>query len=385
MLRFLTAGESHGPALVAVLEGMVAGVPVSEKDVRAELARRRHGYGRGTRMKFEEDALEILGGIRHGRTLGSPVAFVVRNTEWPKWERIMSVGEEDAELEDPPLSRPRPGHADLAGMQKYGFGDARPILERASARETAARSVVGAVCKQFLAQLGISVISHVTAIGDVEASAGITPGAGDLERIDATQLRCLDPDAEQRMIELIDQMRRTGDTLGGVFEVLAYGVPPGVGSHVQWDRKLDGELAHAVMSIHAIKGVEIGRAFEIARAPGSRAHDEIGWSGNEYVRPTDRAGGTEGGISTGQILRVRAAMKPLSSLARSLPTVDVRSKEPAPAITQRSDVCAVPAAGVVGEAMVAFVLARAILEKFGGDSIAETKRNLDAYVATINT
>jgi chorismate synthase len=379
MLRFLTAGESHGPALVAVLEGMVAGVPVSDKDVRAELARRRHGYGRGTRMKFEEDALEILGGIRHGKTLGSPVAFVIRNSEWPKWERIMAVGSEDAEVEDPPLSRPRPGHADLPGMQKYGFDDARPILERASARETAARSAIGAVCKAFLSQLGINVLSHVVEIGDVAATVARLPRPEDLETIDASALRCVDAEAEARMIALIEEMRRTGDTLGGVFEVLAYGVPVGIGSHVHWDRKLDGELAHAVMSIHAIKGVEIGPAYEIARAPGSRAHDEIKWSGTEYTRPTDRAGGTEGGISTGQVLRVRAAMTPLSSLARSLPTVDVRTKEPAPAITQRSDVCAVPAAGVVGEAMVAFVLARAILEKFGGDSIEETARNLDAY------
>jgi chorismate synthase len=384
MLRFLTAGESHGPALTAICEGMVAGVPLSTKDVQAELARRRMGYGRGTRMKFEEDRLDILGGVRHGRTIGSPIAMVIGNTEWPKWERVMAVGEENAEIEDPPLSRPRPGHADLAGIQKFGFADARNVLERASARETAARVAVGTVCKQFLRALGVSVVSHVTEVGDVRARDDLVPGPGDLEQVDSSQLRTLDADAEARMVTLIEDMRRNGDTLGGVFEVLAYGVPAGVGSHVHWDRKLDAELAYAMMSIQAIKGVEIGNGFDIARAPGSRAHDNIGWDDAAgYTRDTDRSGGTEGGITTGQTIRVRAAMKPLSSLARSLPTVDVRTKEPAPAITQRSDVCAVPAAGVVGEAMVAFVLARAMLEKFGGDSLDETKRNLDAYAATL--
>ena len=382
MLRFLTAGESHGPALTAILEGMVAGVPVSEKEIRAELARRRHGYGRGTRMKLEEDRLEILGGIRHGRTIGSPVAVMIHNTEWPKWQKVMAVGSEDAEIEDPALTRPRPGHADLAGMQKFGFDEARPILERASARETAARVAIGTVCKAFLGALGVSVLSHVIEVGDVRASDDVLPGPQDLDRIDASPLRCLDADAEQRMVALIEDMRRKGDTLGGVFEVLAFGVPVGVGSHVQWDRRLDGELAQALMSIQAMKGVEIGPGFDIARAPGSRAHDEIEWH-DGYTRPTDRSGGTEGGISTGQVIRARAAMKPLSSLAKSLPTVDVRTKEQAPAITQRSDVCAVPAAGVVGEAMVAFVLARAMLEKFGGDSLDETQRNLAAYRATL--
>jgi chorismate synthase len=377
MLRFLTAGESHGPALTAILEGMVAGVAVSEKDIRAELTRRRHGYGRGTRMKLEEDRLEILGGVRHGKTIGSPVALVIHNTEWPKWQQVMAVGEEDAAPEEPPLTRPRPGHADLAGMQKFGFDEARPILERASARETAARVAIGTVCKAFLASLGIHVLSHVVEIGDVRAS-GDLPDADDLERIDASAVRCLDPAASERMIELIDKMRKKGDTLGGVFEVVAFGVPVGVGSHVQWDRRLDANIGQALMSIQAIKGVEVGPAFDVARAPGSSAHDEIEWN-DGYTRPTDRSGGTEGGISTGQVVRARAAMKPLSSLARSLPTVDVRTKEPAPAITQRSDVCAVPAAGVVGEAMVAFVIARAMLEKFGGDSLAETQRNLTSY------
>lgn len=383
MLRFLTAGESHGPALTAILEGMVAGVPISAKEIRGELARRRHGAGRGTRMNFEEDALEILGGVRHGHTLGSPIALVVRNTEWPKWERIMAVGEEDAEIEDPALTRPRPGHADLPGMLKYGFDDARPILERASARETAARTAIGAVCKAFLAGLGVQVLSHVVEIGDIRSGGDRIPNPEEMETIDALPLRCLDHEAEERMLALIDEMRRAGDTLGGVFEVLAYGLPAGVGSHVHWDRRIDAELARAMMSIQAIKGVEVGPGFDVARSPGSRAHDEIEWSGGRYQRPTDRSGGTEGGITTGQVLRVRAAMKPLSSLARSLPTVDVRTHEPAPAITQRSDVCAVPAAGVVGESMVAFVLANLMLEKFGGDSLEETQRNLAAYRAAV--
>jgi chorismate synthase len=327
-------------------------------------------------MKLEEDRLEILGGIRHGLTIGSPVALVVHNTEWPKWQQVMAIGEEDAASDDPPLTKPRPGHADLAGMQKYGFDEVRPVLERASARETAARTAVGAVCKAFLRALGVELLSHVVEIGDVRAADGPLPRPDEAEQVDGSPLRCLDKEAEERMISLIEEMRRKGDTLGGVFEVLAYGVPPGLGSHVHWDRKLDAQLAQALMSIHAVKGVEIGPAFEMARAPGSEAHDVIE---KGFARPTDRSGGTEGGMSTGQVLRARGAMKPLSSLARSLPTVDYRTGEDAPAITQRSDVCAVPAAGVVGEAMVAFVLARALLEKFGGDSLAETQRNLAAY------
>ncbi|HEX9774940.1 MAG TPA: chorismate synthase [Actinomycetota bacterium] len=384
MLRFLTAGESHGPGLTAILEGMVAGVRVSEKEVKAELARRRHGYGRGTRMKFEEDRLAITGGVRHGLTLGSPIAFTIANTEWPKWEQVMAVGSDDAALDDPPLSRPRPGHADLPGMQKFGFDEARPVLERASARETAARVAVGTVCKAFLRALGIEVVSHVTAIGEITVPESTLPGPADAERIDASPVRVADASVEEAMTTLIDETRKRGDTLGGTFEVLAHGLPPGVGSHVHWDRKLDALLAFAMMSIPAIKGVEIGPAFAVARAPGSRAHDEIDYDdAHGFHRPTDRSGGTEGGISTGQVLRVRAAMKPLSSLARSLPTVDVATKEPVAAIKQRSDVCAVPAAAVVGEAMVAFALASAMLEKFGGDAIAETRRNLDAYRASL--
>ena len=380
MLRFLTAGESHGPALVATLEGMVAGVPVSGKQIRAELTRRRGGYGRGTRMKLEEDRLEILGGVRHGRTIGSPIALVIHNTEWPKWQRIMSAEEEDAELEDPALSRPRPGHADLTGMLKYGFPDARPVLERASARETAARVAIGAVCKAFLSALGVSIASHVIEVGGVRAAERELPEPVDLERIDASPLRCLDADAEGRMMQTIDEARRAGDTLGGVFEVVAWGAPPGLGSYVHWDRRIDAKLAAAIMGIHAIKGVEIGPGFDIARTPGSAAHDEISYEADRgYVRETERSGGTEGGMTTGAPLRVRAAMKPLSSLARPLGSVDVDTKEPAQAITQRSDVTAVPAAGVIGEAAVAFVLADAMLEKFGGDSLAETTRTLRTY------
>jgi len=381
MLRFLTAGESHGPALTAVLEGMVAGVPISGKQVRAELARRRHGYGRGTRMKLEEDRLEILGGVRHGRTIGSPVSMLIHNTEWPKWQRIMAVESEDAEVEDPSLTRPRPGHADLVGMQKYGFSEVRPILERASARETAARVAMGAVCKAFLGGLGVTVLSHVIEVGGVRSTADELPGAGDLERIDSSDLRTLDTAAEEDMKLAIEAARREGDTLGGVFEVIAYGLPPGLGSHVHWDRRIDGLLAQALMSIHAIKGVEVGPGFEVARRPGSQAHDEITWTPDAgFDRATMRAGGTEGGTTTGGPLRVRAAMKPLSSLARPLATVDVATKDQAVAITQRSDVCAVPAAGVIGEAMVAFVLAQAVLDKFGGDSLGETRRNLRGYL-----
>ncbi len=384
MLRYLTAGESHGPALVATLEGMPAGVPVSGKQIRAELARRRHGYGRGTRMKLEEDRLEILGGVRHGRTLGSPIAMVIHNTEWPKWQGVMSVEEEDAVVEDPALTRPRPGHADLTGMLKHGFADARPVLERASARETAARVAVGAVCKALLSPLGISVASHVVEIGSVAAAETSLPEPLDLDQIDASPVRCLDATAERAMVALIDETRRAGDTLGGVFEVVAWGVPPGLGSYVHWDRRIDGRLAQALMSIHAMKGVEIGPGFAVSRASGSQAHDEIAWkTGRGYVRETDRSGGTEGGMTTGAPLRVRVAMKPLATLARSLPTVDVATHEPAAAITQRSDVCAVPAAAVIGESAVAFILAQALLEKTGGDSLAEVQRNLTGYLDTV--
>ncbi len=393
MLRWLTAGESHGPALVAVLEGVPAGVALTSADVARELARRRLGYGRGARMSFEQDEVEIIGGLRHGSTLGSPVAIRVGNSEWPKWRTVMAADPVDADelasqARNAPLTRPRPGHADLAGMQKYGYADARPILERASARETAARVAVGTVAKALLHQgLGVEIVSHVIELGSVAAKPGVQPHPEDAERIDADPLRCLDPEASARMIEEVDAAKRDADTLGGVVEVLAYGVPPGLGSHVQWDRKLDARLAAALMSIQAIKGVEIGDGFTQARSRGSRAHDEImlieddGRGGPIRVRRvTDRAGGLEGGITTGEPLRVRAAMKPISSLNRALATVDVATGEPATAINQRSDVCAVPAAAVVAEAMVALVLAEAATEKFGGDSVAELRRNVAGYL-----
>ncbi|GAA0741512.1 chorismate synthase [Dactylosporangium roseum] len=386
MLRWLTAGESHGPALVAILEGVPAGIELTSASVAAELARRRLGYGRGARMSFEQDVVEFVGGLRHGLTLGSPVAVRVGNSEWPKWETVMAADPVDPEVlaaqaRNAPLTRPRPGHADLAGMQKYGHTDARPILERASARETAARVAVGTVAKALLRQaLGVEIVSHVIELGSVAAKPGLLPRPEDFERIDADPLRCLDPDASARMVEEVDAAKRDADTLGGIVEVLAYGVPPGLGSHVQWDRKLDARLATALMSIQAIKGVEIGDAFTQARSRGSVAHDEIINTADGVRRVTDRAGGLEGGITTGEPLRVRAAMKPISSLNRALQTVDVTTGEPATAINQRSDVCAVPAAAVVAEAMVALVLAEAALEKFGGDSVAEIRRNVAGYL-----
>lgn len=385
MLRWLTAGESHGPALVALLEGVPAGVEVTTGDIAGELARRRLGYGRGARMAFEQDEIEIIGGLRHGVTLGSPVAIRVGNSEWPKWRTVMAADPVDSEelarqARNAPLTRPRPGHADLAGMQKYGHTDARPILERASARETAARVAVGTVAKALVRQaLGIDVVSHVVELGSVAAKPGLRPGPDDAERIDADPLRCLDPEASARMVAEVDAAKKDADTLGGVVEVLAYGVPPGLGSHVQWDRKLDARLATALMSIQAIKGVEIGDGWQQARSRGSVAHDEIIPTATGVRRATDRAGGLEGGITTGEPLRVRAAMKPISSLNRALSTVDVTSGEPATAINQRSDVCAVPAAAVVAEAMVALVLAEAAMEKLGGDSVAEMRRNLAGY------
>ncbi|MEU7868497.1 chorismate synthase [Dactylosporangium sp. NPDC049140] len=386
MLRWLTAGESHGPALVAILEGVPAGVELTSASVAAELARRRLGYGRGARMSFEQDVVEFIGGLRHGLTIGSPVAIRVGNSEWPKWETVMAADPVDPELlaaqaRNAPLTRPRPGHADLAGMQKYGHTDARPILERASARETAARVAVGTVAKAILRQaLGIEIVSHVIELGSVAAKPGLLPTPDDFERIDADPLRCLDPDASARMVEEVDAAKKDADTLGGIVEVLAYGVPPGLGSHVQWDRKLDARLATALMSIQAIKGVEIGDAFTQARSRGSVAHDEIINTPDGVKRVTDRAGGLEGGMTTGEPLRVRAAMKPISSLNRALQTVDVTTGEPATAINQRSDVCAVPAAAVVAEAMVALVLAEAALEKFGGDSVPEIRRNVTGYL-----
>ncbi|HEX5540147.1 MAG TPA: chorismate synthase [Micromonospora sp.] len=389
MVRWLTAGESHGPALVAILDGVPAGVEVTSGDIQRELARRRLGYGRGARMSFEQDEIEIIGGLRHGVTLGSPVAIRVGNSEWPKWRTVMAADPVDpavlaGQARNAPLTRPRPGHADLAGMQKYGHTDARPILERASARETAARVAVGTVAKALLRQaLGIEVVSHVVELGSVAADPGLRPVPADADRIDADPLRCLDPEASARMVAEVDAAKKAADTLGGIVEVLAYGVPPGLGSHVQWDRKLDGRLAAALMSIQAIKGVEIGDAWTQARSRGSQAHDEIVPTESGVKRVTDRAGGLEGGITTGEPLRVKAAMKPISSLNRALSTVDVATGEPATAINQRSDVCAVPAAAVVAEAMVALVLAEAATEKFGGDSVTELRRNLDGYLASL--
>ena len=399
MLRWLTAGESHGPALVAMMEGLPAGVHVTSADVRAALARRRLGYGRGARMKFEQDEVEFLGGLRHGVTLGSPVAIRVGNSEWPKWQTVMSpepVTEEayaasddvNAEKEvarNKPLTRPRPGHADLVGMQKYGHSDARPVLERASARETAARVALGEVAARFLEQAyGIRLVSHTVAIGTAACAPGAdVPGPDDVERLDADPVRAFDAAGSEAMVAEVDAAKKDGDTLGGVVEVLAYGLPPGLGSHVHWDRRLDARLAAALMSIQAIKGVEVGDGFETSRRRGSQAHDEMERVDGTITRRTGRAGGTEGGMSTGQPLRVRAAMKPISTVPRALDTVDVASGEPATAIHQRSDVCAVPAAGVVAEAMVALVLAEACLEKFGGDSVAETARNHTAYLAAI--
>jgi chorismate synthase len=385
VLRWLTAGESHGPALVAVLEGMVAGVELSTKDLAAELARRRLGYGRGARMKFEADEVEVIGGVRLGHTLGGPIAIRVGNTEWPKWQTVMSSDPVDpavldAQARNAPLTRPRPGHADLAGMTKFGFDDARPVLERASARETAARVALGTVAKAFLLQaLDVHVISHVIALGTATAPADVLPGPGDLERIDASPVRAFAHEATDAMVAEVDLAKREGDTLGGVIEVIAYGLPVGLGSFVHADRRLDARLAGALMSIQAMKGVEIGDGFETARRRGSAAHDEMAPGPNGVVRATNRAGGIEGGMTNGEPVRARVAMKPISTVPRALSTVDVATGEPAVAINQRSDVCAVPAAGVVAEAMVALVLADAALEKFGGDSLAETIRNAKAY------
>ena len=385
MLRWLTAGESHGRALVAICEGVPAGVRVSTDDIGAALARRRAGYGRGARMKFEQDEVELTGGIRHGVTLGGPVAIRIANTEWPKWETVMSPDPvEAAELADlarnSPLTRPRPGHADLAGMQKYGHADARPVLERASARETASRVALGEVARRFLRQaLGVEIISHVVALGAVAAPDGLLPGPADAARIDADPVRCADPKASAVMVEEVDAARKEGDTLGGVIEVLAFALLPGLGSFTHWDRRLDARLAAAVMSIQAMKGVEIGDGFTTARRRGSQAHDEIETGPDGVRRRTNRAGGVEGGMSNGEVLRVRAAMKPISTVPRALDTIDVQTGEPAKAINQRSDATAVPASGVVAEAMVALVLADAVTEKFGGDSVDEVRRNARAY------
>ena len=390
MLRWLTAGESHGPELLAMLEGLPAGVPISREAIQADLERRKLGYGRGARMKFEQDELNFSGGVRHGLSMGSPIALRIGNTEWPKWVDVMSAEPVDsAALESgrgAALTRPRPGHADLVGMQKYGFDDARPVLERASARETAARVALGAVARAFLGQLGVTLVSHTLSIGPVRVPDGSPlPTAADVSVLDADPLRCFDPATSALMVAEIDDAHDTGDTLGGVVEVLAYGLPPGLGSYVQWDRKLDARLAAALMSIQAIKGVELGDGFETTRRRGSQAHDELVEEDGLITRLSDKAGGTEGGMSTGTLLRVRAGMKPIATVPHALRTVDVATGGAAAAHHQRSDVCAVPAAGVVAEAMVALVLADAMIEKFGGDSVSETRRNLEGYLAAIPT
>jgi chorismate synthase len=389
MLRWLTAGESHGEALVGILEGLPAHVPLTRADISAALARRRLGYGRGARMKFEADEVRLLGGVRHGRTLGSPLAIEIGNTEWPKWESVMSADPVDPEVladqaRNAPLTRPRPGHADFVGMQKYGWDEARPILERASARETATRVALGAVAANFLAELGITVLSHTVSIGPVKGTGEeALPTIDDVPALDADPMRCFDSALSARMVEEVDDARKSGDTLGGVVEVIVDNIPPGLGSHVHWDRRLDSRLAGALMGIQAIKGVEVGDGFLTAERRGSAAHDEIERVEGSVRRRSNRAGGTEGGMSTGEALRVRAAMKPIATVPRALDTIDVSTGEAAKAHHQRSDVCAVPAAGVVAEAMVTLVVAQAVVEKFGGDSVAETKRNMESYLEAI--
>ncbi|MCB9371300.1 MAG: chorismate synthase [Microthrixaceae bacterium] len=384
-MRYLTAGESHGQALVVVIEGLPAGLEITEADLQDELRRRRLGYGRGPRMRFEQDELRLLGGIRHGRTLGSPVAIEIGNSEWErKWTEEMSPAPGETAS---PLTQPRPGHADLAGMQKYGFTDARNVLERASARETAARVAAGAVAKKLLAALDVAILSHVVAVGPVESKSTRLPAPGDLDRIDESSVRCFDADAEAAMVDEIKAAAREGDSLGGVVEVLAYGVPVGLGSHVHWDRKLDALLAQALMSIQAVKGVEIGDGFEVAARRGSAAHDPIAWDAEDgrYRRESGLAGGVEGGISTGEVLRARLAMKPLATLNRPvLKTVDTVTKEETVSFKERTDVTAVPALGVVAETMVALVLADEVSRKFGGDSVDELVRNADAYLAAVD-
>ena len=373
-LRYLTAGESHGRALVAILEGLPAGIPISVKTIADELTRRRHGYGRGPRMKIEKDALDVVSGVRGGATLGSPLGIVIANSEWEKWSHVMPVEGDPGGRE---LTKPRPGHADLPGMLKYDFDDARNVLERASARETAARVAIAAVAKALLAQVGITVISHIVRLGTVAVPEDAPrPGPGDLDAIDASAVRCFDDAVSQAMVDEIDAAAADGDSLGGVVEVIAFGVMPGLGSHVHWDRKLDGRLAHALMAVPAIKGVEVGDGFALAERRGTAAHDEIE---PDLTRATDRAGGTEGGMTIGDTLRLRAAMKPLSTLKRRLRTVDLASGEPSDAFQERTDVCAVPAAGVVCEAVVALVLADAVLEMFGGDTVEDLRAAVDRY------
>ena len=387
-LRWLTAGESHGPALTAIIEGLPASFHITTADLDRDLARRRLGTGRGARMKFEKDEVKLLGGVRHGLTMGGPIAIQIGNTEWPKWETVMSpdpVDQQDLEgvARNAPLTRPRPGHADLAGMQKFVFTEARPILERASARETAARVALGAVARAFLEQsAGITLVSHVVQIGSVTYT-GPTPTPEDAARIDASPVRCCDAEVSSLMEKEIGAAHSDGDTLGGVVEVVAMGLPPGLGSHTHWDRRLDSALAAALMGIQAIKGVEVGDGFDLAGIRGSLAQDEIFGDGDQVRRNSGKSGGTEGGMSTGELLRVRAAMKPISTIPKALQTIDTATKEAAVAINQRSDVCAVPAAGVVAEAMVALVLAEAILNKFGGDSLSECQRNIHSYLENL--
>lgn len=389
MLRWLTAGESHGPALVGTLEGLPAGVEITSSEIQAALARRRLGAGRGARMQFEQDQVTILGGVRHGISQGGPVAVMVGNTEWPKWETVMSADPVDpAELTGAraaSLTRPRPGHADLVGMTKYGFEDARPVLERASARETAARVALGQVAENFLEQAaGIRLVAHTVQVGPVAVPEDAPlPPADATPALDADPIRCFHAETSAAMLAEIDDCQKAGDTLGGVVEVVAYGVPVGLGSHVHWDRRLDARLAAALMGIQAIKGVEVGDGFRTAARRGSQAHDEIEYGEDGVQRRTNRAGGIEGGMTNAAPLRVRAAMKPISTVPRALDTIDTATGEAAKAIHQRSDVCAVAPAAVVAQAMVALTLADAVLEKFGGDSVAEVRRNIDSYVAAI--
>ena len=381
MLRWITAGESHGPELVCVLEGFPAGVEIGTADLVAGLARRRLGYGRGSRQKFEQDEVTISSGIRHGVSQGGPIAIRIGNTEWPKWEQIMAADaiehDELTGARAQPLTRPRPGHADFTGMQKYGFSESRPVLERASARETAARVALGTVAKALLAELGITVISHTTSIGVVSTDS--VPSPADMDSLDQDLVRVFDKDDSEAMVAEIDKAKKDGDTLGGTVEVLVYGLPPGLGSYVHWDRKLDGRLAQAMMSIQAMKSVEIGDGLETTRRRGSEAHDEIEKTDGEVSRKTDRAGGIEGGMSNGEVLRVKVGMKPISTVPRALSTVDTSTGEEATAHHQRSDVCAVPAAGIIAESMAALVIADAVTEKFGGDSVAEISRNIGSY------
>jgi chorismate synthase len=383
VLRFLTAGESHGKGLVVIVEGVPAGLAVKAEDISAELARRRLGFGRGPRMRFEADELTLLGGIRHGRTIGSPVAVEIANSEWPKWAEEMSP-EPGATAK--PLTQPRPGHADLPGMQKYALPEARDVLERASARETAARVAAGAICKLLLRELGIEIVSHVVQLGSVLAKGGRRPGPGDLEAVDLSPVRCFDPEAEAEMVEAVKAAAKEGDSLGGAAEVIGYGVPVGLGSHVHWDRKIDGLLAQAFMSIHAVKAVEIGEGLKVAGLRGSLAHDAIGWDSEDrsYRRGSNRAGGVEGGITNGEPVVARCYMKPLSTLNRPvLKTVDVVTKEETVSFKERTDHTAVPAMGVVAETMMAWVLASEALRKFGGDSMEETLRNKESYLAAL--